>query len=122
MGTASPRRGEIWFVYSPGQPADPHQPRPALVISDDIRNRLTNRCIVVPIFSAGRIGPTRVPVAQHVGGLEHDSVLLCEEITTISYEFLSDGPIGSPVPASLLDQVIRGVQRALGEVVVEPGG
>ena len=44
------------MVYIPGQPDDPHQPRPALVISEDVRNRLTDDVIVVPIFSTGRLG------------------------------------------------------------------
>jgi mRNA-degrading endonuclease toxin of MazEF toxin-antitoxin module len=121
MEDDAPRRGEIWSVYTPGQPADPHQPRPALVVSADVRNRLTDDLIVVPIFTAGRLGPTRVPIARDVGGLPHDSVLFCEEVTTINRDFLGDGPLGGRVPAALLDRVIRATRRALGEVVPEPG-
>ena len=115
-----PQRGEIWSVVTPGQPDDPHQPRPALVVSENIRNQLTDDLIVIPIFSSGRLGPTRVLIAAGVGGLDHDSVLLCEEITTIDRDFLRRGPLGPLAPASLLEQVLRAVRRALGEVVPEP--
>src|SRR5438067_1726655 len=53
-GEGYPRRGEIWFVETPNQPDDPHQPRPALIISANVRNRLADDVIVVPIFSRGR--------------------------------------------------------------------
>jgi hypothetical protein len=42
MRCATPRRGEIWLVYTSGQPDDPHQPRPALVVSANVRNRLSD--------------------------------------------------------------------------------
>lgn len=115
----SPRRGEIWHVWTPGQPDDPHQPRPALVISENVRNRLSDDVIVIPIFSSQRLGPTRVPIARGTGGLDHDSVLFCEEITTVVHDFLGDGPLGPPVPEPLLRRVVRAVRRALGEVLPE---
>mgnify|MGYP000856160676 CR=1 FL=1 len=115
-----PRRGEIWLVDLPNQPDDPHQPRPALVISEDIRNRRTDDVIVVPIFSSGRLGPTRLPIRPGPWGLTHESVLFCEEITTLHQSFLVEGPLGRSVPSILLGQVTRAVRRALGEVVPEP--
>ena len=115
-----PRRGELWYAYTPGQPDDPHQPRPVLVVSTDARNRNADDAIVVPIFTAGALGPTRVRVGAGAGGLEHASVLFCEEITTLDHDFFADGPIGSRVGGDVLEQVTRGVRRALGEVVPEP--
>jgi len=115
-----PRRGEIWMVHTPGQPDDPHQPRPALVVSEDIRNRLQDDLIVVPAFSAGRLGPTRVAAVAGAGGLPRDSVLFCEEITTIDRDFLHRGPLGSRVPRGLMEAVVRAIRRAVGEVIPEP--
>ena len=120
MQRPTPHRGEIWLAYIPGQPGDPHQPRPALVVSEDIRNRMTDDIIVIAIFSRGRLGPTRVPIDQGIGGLAHDSVLFCEEISTVTYDFVDRGPLGSLVPAALLEQVVRAVRRAVGESVPEP--
>ena len=74
--------------------------------------------IVVPVFSAGQRGPTHVRLPASASGLRHDSVIFCEEITTIDRDFLSRGPIGNLSP-KLMEAVVRGVRRALGEVVSE---
>ena len=100
-------------------PDDPHQPRPALVISENVRNRLRDDLIIVPLFSIGRLGPTRVPLRTGSGGLRNDSVEFCEEITTIDRDFLVRGPLGSPVSFGLLDAIVRAVRRALGDVLPE---
>jgi mRNA-degrading endonuclease toxin of MazEF toxin-antitoxin module len=47
------------------------------------------------MFSRGRVGPTRVPIPAGAGSVPFDSVLFCEEITTLG-------------------------RRAIGEVVAEP--
>jgi len=75
--------------------------------------------IVVPVFSGGQLGPTRVRLPAGAGGLRHDSVVFCEEITTIDRDFLARGPVGVLAP-NLIDAVVRGVRRAIGEVVPEP--
>jgi len=108
------------MVHTPGQPDDPHQPRPALVVSDDVRNRLRDDLIVVPVFSTGRLGPTRVALAPGEGGLPHKSLLFCEEVTTIDRDFLHRGPLGAQVPRQVLDSTVRAIRRAVGEVVPEP--
>jgi mRNA-degrading endonuclease toxin of MazEF toxin-antitoxin module len=115
-----PRRGEIWFAFTPGLPRDTHQPRPVLVISEDVRNRNRDDVLVIPIFSRGRLGPTRIRLAEGIGGIPRESVLFCEQITAVSHDFLVDGPLGEDVPTSILERVVRAVRRALGEVVPEP--
>ena len=74
----------------------------------------------VPIFSAGRTGPTHVILSPEVGGIPHDGVLFCEELTTIIEDFLADGLAGRPVPDPLLQQVVRAIRRAIGDVILEP--
>jgi len=106
-------------VYLPGQPRDPHQPRPAVVVSADGRNQRRDDYIVIPFFSSGRAGPTRIPVSAGSGGLPHDSVLFCEQLTTVVEDFLADGPLGPPVADELLERAVRAVRRALGETVPE---
>ena len=115
-----PRRGEVWYAYIPGQPDDPHQPRPVLVVSSETRNRNADDVMVVPLFTNGGLGPTRVALEAGVGGMEHASVLFCEELTTLVHGFFVDGPLGPRVAESLLDRVVRSVRRALGEIVLEP--
>src|SRR5688572_4903504 len=100
-----PHRGEIWMVETPNRPTDPHQPRPGLIASEDRRNQRLDHVIVVPIFSSRRSGPTRVPIRSGSGGIDHDSMLYCEEVTTLSLEFLVNGPLGGTVSLSLLGRV-----------------
>jgi len=114
-----PRRGEIWSAYIPGQPDDPHQPRPSLVVSENVRNRLSDDLIIVPLFSQGEAGPTHVGIPKGAGGLKRHSVAFCEEISTIDREFLDRGPLGRPVDPALMRAVVRAIRRALGEVVPE---
>jgi len=88
-----------------------------LILSDDVRNRLTDDLIVVPIFSTGRLGPTRVPIGDGVGGLHHEGILFCEELATIDRDFLVRGPLGPRVPDDVLGQVVHAVIIAIGGLV-----
>jgi mRNA interferase MazF len=105
-------------VFTPGQPDDPHQPRPSIVISENVRNRLRDDLIVVPLFSNGRLGPTRVVISRRGSGLRHDSVAFCEEITTIDRDFLHRGPVGK-LTDTQMESIVRAVRRALGDVIPE---
>ena len=102
------------MAYTPGQPSDPHQPRYLLVVSADARNRARDHVMVVPIFSTGNLGPTRLVIPAASSGLRYDSVVFCEELTTIDKAFLQEGPRGR-VSQGLLDQVVIAVRRALGD-------
>jgi mRNA-degrading endonuclease toxin of MazEF toxin-antitoxin module len=108
------------MVHTPGQPDDPHQPRPALVVSEDVRNSLRDDLVIAPIFSTGRLGPTRMPLPSRAGGLGRPGVLFCEEISTIDRDLLCRGPLGPRLSPRVLQAVVRAVRRALGDVVAEP--
>ena len=109
------------MALTPGRPDDSHQPRPALVVSEDVRNRLRDDLIVIPVFSAGKAGPTRVPLAAGAGGLRRPGLLFCEEITTIDRDFLSRGPLGAPLSSQVIAAAVRAVRRALGDVILQMG-
>lgn len=111
------RRGQIWPARTPGQPRDPHQPRPVLIVSEDVRNRLADEVLAVPLFSRGRLGPTRVRLPEGQGGIPHESVLSCEEVTCLHDDFLASGPLGQAVDGGIMAEVVKSVRRALGEVV-----
>jgi len=106
------------MVFTPGQPDDSHQPRPVLVVSEDVRNRLRDDLIVIPVFSTGKTGPTRVPLPAGTGGLRRPGLLFCEEITMIDRDFLSRGPLGPRLSGPILEAVVRAVRRALGDVIL----
>ena len=98
MLSVSPLRGEIWIADTPGRHDDPHRPRPVIVISDNVRNAHRDHGIVVPIYSEGKVGLTHLGIRAGMGALAHDSVVFCEEISTVDYHFFRDGPLGPPVP------------------------
>ncbi len=120
MDGSAPRRGEIWYVETPNQPHDPDQPRPALIVSENRRNFNKDDYVVVPIFSAGNLGPTRVVLPQGEGGIAHDSVLFCDELTCLNRDFMSfeDGALGKTVRTEILEAVVIAIRRAIGEVVL----
>jgi mRNA interferase MazF len=121
MTPSQVRRGEVWYVDTLQHPDDPHHPRPAIVLSENVRNNLRDHAIVVPIYSRGTLGPTHLAIRGGTGGLAHDSVIFCEEISTVAQRFFRYGPIGPLVPEYLLEAIVVGVRISLGENILLPG-
>jgi mRNA-degrading endonuclease toxin of MazEF toxin-antitoxin module len=117
VAAADPRRGEIWLANTPGQPGDQHHARFVLIVSADALNRHRDHVMIVPIFSTGTLGPTRLVIPADGTGLRQAGVLFCEELTTIDKPLLEPevGPRGH-VDAALLEAVVLAVRRALGDM------
>ena len=113
---AYPRRGEIYLVKLPGQPEDTKS-RPALIVSMDVRNRLANDVIVVPITTNLRTSPTHVELAEKEGGLDKPSMVKCEQITTLDKSFLIRGPFSGTISPIKMAEVEKAIQRAVGVVI-----
>jgi mRNA-degrading endonuclease toxin of MazEF toxin-antitoxin module len=111
-----PKRGEIFLVHLPGRPRDP-KPRPALIVSMDIRNHLANDVIVVPITTNLRPSPTHVELAQGEGGLDKPSMAKGEQVTTLDKSFLLRGPFSGIISPAKMLQVEKAIQRALDIIV-----
>jgi len=111
-----PRRGEIYLVRLPSQPKDT-KPRPALVVSLDVRNRLANDVIVVPLSTTLRTSPTHVELSEGEGGLDQTSMAKCEQITTLDKSFLMRGPFSGTMSPMRMTEVERAIQRAIGIVI-----
>ena len=111
-----PQRGEVYLVKLPGHPRD-RKARPALVVSLDVRNRLANDVMVVPLSTALREAPTHVRIEQGEGGLDHVSMAKCEQLTTLDKTFLLRGPFAGKVRADTMVEVERAIMRAIGIVV-----
>jgi mRNA-degrading endonuclease toxin of MazEF toxin-antitoxin module len=109
----SPKRGEIWWVDLPNQPRDPHQPRTAIIVSPNKRNELACDVIVVPTFSNIRPHTTHVTIPAGVGGMPHESVAKCEQISTLDKQLLADGPLGPPISKALMQSIVRAVRCAI---------
>lgn len=111
-----PHRGEIWPVLLSSQKSERRTARPALVVSIDVRNRLAGDIIVVPLSTNLRPLATHVLIAKGIGGLRQDSVARCEQVTTLDKQLLGRGPLGGAVPDAVLNDVVRGIRRAVGQV------
>lgn len=100
----------------PGHPKD-RKLRPALVVSLDVRNRLANDVIVVPLTTTLRPAPTHVPIAQGEGGVRLSSMAKCEQVTTLDRAFLVRGPFAGRIAEETLVGVERAIMRAIGVVI-----
>jgi mRNA interferase MazF len=109
MGTF-PRRGEVWLVQFP----DDAKFRPALIVSVDVRNELANSVLAVPITTNLRPSPTHVALPAKQGGLTHDSMARCENVSYLHKSRLSRGPLAGTVSPALVREVERGLLRCLG--------
>jgi mRNA interferase MazF len=118
--TIFPKLGEVWYTKLPNQPADPHQPRTAIIVSTNGRNQGASDVIVVPTTSV-KIKPhpdLHVQIPQGQGGLPKDSIARCEQVTTLDKRFLVKGPVGAPIHISYSWKIIHAVRRALGDTTV----
>lgn len=118
--SAYPKNGEVWYVDLPNQPSDPHQPRTAIVVSTNGRNRGATDVIVVPTTSAN-IEPhpdLHVVIPKGQGGLPKDSIVRCEQVTTLDKRFLKEGPLGGSIHISYSWKILHAVRRALGDTTV----
>ena len=112
-----PLRGEIYLVRLPGHPSDTKD-RPALIVSLDVRNRLANDVIVVPLTTTLRPAPTHVELTVGEGGLKETSMAKCEQVTTLDKSFLIRGPFAGTISPSIMREIEKAIQRAIGIVVV----
>ena len=88
--------------------------RPVLVISTDARNERANDLLVIPCSTAMRPAPTHVFIARGEGGLGQNSVLKCEQITTLPKHDVDPTPMGPVLRPARIAAVERGVLRAIG--------
>ena len=109
-----PRQGEIYLSRALRQLGDTKK-IPVVVVSPDIRNELTDSVIVVP-FTSNRQGvenPTRVLIPAGEGGLQADSLAVCENVSALRQTFLEQGPYGQ-ISADVLARIQRAIQVSIG--------
>jgi mRNA interferase MazF len=80
----------------------------------DVRNRLANDVIVVPLSTTLRPAPTHVELSAGEGGLNQVSTAKCEQVTTLDKSFLLRGPFAGLINPSLMREVEKAIQRAIG--------
>lgn len=81
------KRGEIVLVdLNPARGAEKRKTRPCLIIQNDIGNKFSPQTIIAVITSQKEIKkkfPTDVWIGKGEGGLEHPSIIQCDQIRTI---------------------------------------
>ncbi|HCC69455.1 MAG TPA: type II toxin-antitoxin system PemK/MazF family toxin [Nitrospiraceae bacterium] len=110
-----PKRGEIYLVNLPSKLKDIKN-RPALVVSLDIRNKLANDIIVVPLSTNLRPSPTHVLLEKGEGGLSKPSMAKCEQVTTIDKALLIRGPFAGKISNKQVKEIEKAIMIAIGVI------
>ena len=106
------KRGEIYLVNLPSKPKDIKN-RPALVVSLDIRNKLANDIIVIPLSTNLRPSPTHILLQEGEGGLSKASMAKCEQVTTIDKSLLIIKVIRGPFAGKISDEKMNEIEKAI---------
>ncbi len=88
-----PTRGEIYFLdFSPSKGREIKGPHPALVIQNDVGNKVSGLTIVAAITSNVKISdlPVGILIRPEESGLPHKSVVHLGQIYTIDKERLQN--------------------------------
>lgn len=114
MATSYPLQGQIYLIKALRNLGDTKK-RPAVVVSINLRNELSQTVLVVHFTSAidGGATPTRILLPAGEGGLDTDSLATCDNILAVRKAYLDQGPYGSISPRSL-QRVQQGIQIAIG--------
>jgi len=105
-----PRRGYLYWV-------ELDKRRPALIVSPDYRNELARDVIVVPCSTTLRLAPTHVMLRRGEGGVDHRSVLKCEQVTTLHQDDVGRAPLGDQLSQQRMAEVERAILRAIGVAI-----
>ncbi len=85
-----PKRGEIWLVdFNPARGSEQSGQRPAVIIQNDVGNRVAETTIVAAISTKLRPNPTNVLIkSTEETGLYQDSMVKTSQLLTISKDRL----------------------------------
>lgn len=78
------KRGDVYLVnLDPTIGREIKKTRPAVVVQNDVFNQYSPLVIVCPITSTFTIGITKVLVEPGQSGLDHDSIILAQQIRCV---------------------------------------
>ena len=75
------KRGEIWWVnFEPSRGSEIKKTRPAVIVSDNVINRIRRTIVVIPLSSSPDPKP---PIVIPLTSAGKDSVAVCDQIRTV---------------------------------------
>ncbi|GBE00857.1 mRNA interferase EndoA [bacterium BMS3Bbin06] len=110
-----PKRGEIYFLdFSPSKGKEMKGPHPALVIQNDVGNKVGALIIVAAITGNFRVAelPVGVSITPEETGRPHKSVIHLGQIYTIDKERL--GNFVGAISKDKMSEVNRAIEVSLG--------
>ncbi|NJR47271.1 MAG: type II toxin-antitoxin system PemK/MazF family toxin [Hyellaceae cyanobacterium CSU_1_1] len=111
-----PRQRQVYLSKALKQSGDTKK-RPVVVVSIDIRNQYSSTVLVIPFSSdtSDAANPSRVLVKQGEGGLNVDSVAMCDVMTNIEKRYLERGPYGE-INSESFARIQRAIQIAIAPI------
>ena len=110
-----PKRGEIYFLdFSPSKGREIKGPHPALVIQNDVGNRVSGLTIVAAITSNLKVAelPIGILITPEESGLHHKSAIHLGQIYTIDKERLQN--LVGTLSKDKMSEVNKAVEISLG--------
>ena len=109
-----PRQRQVYLSKALKQSGDTKK-RPVVVVSIDIRHQYSSTVLVVPFSSdiSQATNPSRTLIKQGEGGLNVDSVAMCDVLTCIKKQYLEPEPYGE-VSVETFEHIIQAIQIAIG--------
>jgi mRNA interferase MazF len=109
-------QGDIWWADLP-EPAgsEPGYRRPVIVVQGNAFNVSRIRTVICATVTSNvnlAKAPGNVFLPSHITGLPRDSVALVSQVVTLDRTFLTER-VGH-LPANVLDQILDGIELALG--------
>ena len=111
----TPRRGEIYYLdFNPATGSEMRGPHPALIIQNDVGNRVSRLTIVAAITSnlkAARL-PVCVQVSPSDSGLTRESVVNLGHVYTVDKSRLRQ--LAGRLPDGLMERVDKALRVSVG--------
>lgn len=109
------KRGDVILVnLDPTLGSEQGKTRPALVIQNDTGNRYSPTTIVAPITSSyDKTYPVNVELEKGEAGLEKDSVVLLNQIRTVSIKHRVQKKLGR-LPGKKMEKMDGAIEISLG--------
>ena len=109
-----PKQRQVYLSKALKQSGDSKK-RPVVVVSIDIRNQYSSTVLVVPFSTdlSQAANPSRILIKQGEGGLNADSIAMCDVLTCIKKQYLEPKSYGK-ISSESFERILQAIQIAIG--------